>query len=496
MTDPVAPPVPLAPLGITQGEWEKYGDDDKVAHKANWIGYWNEYNEYYAANTLAGLDVDAAEEIEYYILEEIHVSPMQAQYVRVDVTTVPGDKMEELVGLGYLRAEQAEGEATNRDIRKVDKPSASATPKKKGEIPSPKSDDKSGKSDDRAGKSDDKSKKSDKVDSSKFTTKAPIAGKYEEGREKRETDDYLESISVITHLNFIDIPAHIFARIINAYVKIGSHDTGVSYEDVKVKMLVDKDGKENDPKTVAEALDRGAQIIDIIYWFKIAHDHRPKITFVTNLLPPQTTDPTLQAKALAYYYFFLMVRGHPPAGKAKVIGRDVPAFLTKILGMTEEPQRYANRICSFDLKKIPTEWIKTIDLKGISGKMQNRFALGLAGFRWLHALLVLTSDQEMGKEEQHGYDIAVKLASLSATWEMHAATRDPRVIEHFGSLNHELQNIFLAAFSKDVLDVALKAKLIPVMPISQPNNKRYKKWSEAHLAIFTSFIFKKATARI
>jgi len=173
-----------------------------------------------------------------------------------------------------------------------------------------------------------------------------------------------------------------------------------------------------------------------------------------------------------------MLRGHYPNERGTEIGPDIPQFCNKILKFTAAPYTISDKLCSFNIDKVPIGWVQRIDLRKFSSKIQQRVALGAPGYRCMTPFLYYEPRKTATDEAKECAAWVKRLAMKPADWAIFSATRSALIFERFKSLNKGLNNLMLECFTDAQFTEMLSpnVKLIVEKPNRDPRADHWKTW--------------------
>lgn len=286
------------------------------------------------------------------------------------------------------------------------------------------------------------------------------------------------------------------ARVINQAIQDVSKIHFVAPEDIKavaVDMSIQADGSYTPPRDLVQALEFGMKFFDAVYYFALPSDLRPKCAKPAAV---PVADPGLVAQAKSYLFMqalHIMIRGDYGSATGTAQGTDVPSFLSKICGMKVSPKALSDGLCSFEIQKVPKEWIKHLAWGDMAQSVQQRLGLGLAGFRLLGPFKMFPCKENATPEAKAAYKWVSELAVQPFDWALHSATRDPALIAKLGSFNKALTNLVLECFTE--ADIALMisptVKILSVMPVRDPRANGWISWGGSEKLVLSDPIFKK-----
>jgi hypothetical protein len=163
---------------------------------------------------------------------------------------------------------------------------------------------------------------------------------------------------------------------------------------------------------------------------------------------------------------------YPIAGEAN--GRVfVPKFLRTVMGLTENPSVYVQRLASFPINLFGGKWIRNVTIAGFGSEAITRLGLGVAGYRMFGPFKMFQPRAGLPANILEAVRAAREIAEAPADWLIHPVTRDAAVLTRFGNLNANLGNSILAAFTQADIDVMVNRRIIYATPVLDPLHLRH-----------------------
>lgn len=302
----------------------------------------------------------------------------------------------------------------------------------------------------------------------------------------------------VTTLNSTQIRISIadLAKVINQAIQDVSKIHFVSPEDLNVysiDAILQANGAATPPKNLVEALEYGTKFFDAVYYFSLTDALRPKVKE-----HPDKANRDVGRVAMAKQYLFLqalhiMIRGDYGKSSGTLTGVDVPQFLGKICGMKVSPLALSEALCSFEIQKVPKEWITELEWSDMAQSVQQRLGLGLAGYRLLGPFKLFPCKADASREALAAYEWVKNLASQPFDWALHSATREAALISKLGSFNKALTNLILECFTEDQIKVMIdgQVKILSVQPVRDPRANTWISWGGSEPLKLNNPIFKK-----
>jgi hypothetical protein len=281
----------------------------------------------------------------------------------------------------------------------------------------------------------------------------------------------------VPEFGIVHIDAEQTAQAFQTYLETGSKLTGVSLDDISVRVAVMPANPER--TNLAELLRSGMHLFDAMIWL---HAGRPDTKPLT--LDPtyaQESIPSLKsvANAVFYNFFMLLTQARYAPGRRLENPPRMPQFLTTIMGMDEPPHMYVERICSFDIQKFDPRWIRYVHFGNMGQETLSRFGLGVAGYRSFAPFGLYEPRAGVSARLLDSVAFARTIARSPATWGIHPVTRHPNVLTARGNLNKNLANLMLDVFTREQLDEMVTSKLLYAMPTREPSHRNYLTWAAA-----------------
>lgn len=273
----------------------------------------------------------------------------------------------------------------------------------------------------------------------------------------------------------IDIDAKTLADSIWLYLKDVAHIHVVSANDLSI--YLSPDGVR--PTSLPECLRYGSRFFDSIYYLALGDkdtvDHRR-----------YDSDPGREIlsikdvqRNLLLMYLYIMFRGNYPASTGTELQRDIPTFLSVMLGMNQSPSSVSQKLASFNLNKVPLQWVKHIPISQFSPEIQQRIALGSPGYRMMMPFVFYNCKPDAAQEVKDACEWVRKIASKPADWDIFSATRSAQLTQRVHSFNKSLGNLMLLAFTPQQLDemASPNVKIIFRVPVRDPRSDGWKSWT-------------------
>ena len=280
-----------------------------------------------------------------------------------------------------------------------------------------------------------------------------------------------------------------FMVFINMLVATGSELFRIEISDINV-YGTQADVDSEDP--VGALLRAGSPLLDIFAYLSLKD--RSKVTLQDStkspLLKEKKNTFTEVARALYFFFFMYLVRGTPGDDDAVVAGPLVPKFLTTIMKFSGKIASIRMIIASFDLRKLPGDWIKLVEIKNLGTETKQRLALQVAGYRMMKPFLYF----EPNKPGHEKYRVAVEAIrdfyNNGVVWDAHSVTRTAAFTAAVGPLNANMANLMLECYTDATLKEMAANQLIFQVPQKKYGFTQYLSYTKATFAPFKDKIFK------
>jgi len=224
------------------------------------------------------------------------------------------------------------------------------------------------------------------------------------------------------------------------------HDVRISAPVILDDLQVYKSPKGAVPTTVSQALHNGTKFFDAAYYLSLSNVEGIKLLDYDNDNRCGEENAVSQRKHAMILAIWCLLRGSYPHGQAVQPGTDVPAFIQNILGYRGTGTELTELLCSFDIMKIPLDWLKSVAWNRLPIEVRQRLSLGMAGFRLFTPFKILTPRNNISEQAKKAHDIVLALIRSGPTWDLFPPTRSAVVAARFGSLNKALESLMVNVF--------------------------------------------------
>lgn len=199
-----------------------------------------------------------------------------------------------------------------------------------------------------------------------------------------------------------------------------------------------------DPKNLEEHLQWVGKVLDGILWFQNGR-HASATRYISASDESEFQRASDNSKmALMQLVIFVLIKGHYPSSHGTAVGKDIPAFLSTVCSMTYSPADLASKVASFNLNKLPGDWVRGIPFESMGEEFLNRFSLVVAGYRLLSAFRVIKPKAKTAAHKEALDWIFTRLMEPSS-WKLLPITR-PSLLRHLGSLNTALTALMIEVY--------------------------------------------------
>lgn len=280
------------------------------------------------------------------------------------------------------------------------------------------------------------------------------------------------------------------AAALNAFVTAGSVRGQIAITDLSI---VSRHANNLEPfTTVADAISRGTRLFDALAYFSLHPDLRPDI--VHEELGEDEEDPAVDdiGRSLFYVFMFILIRGSAPSHIATNNTTPVPRFLSNVMNLTETPDVYADRLASFDIQLMHHGWVRHITLDGLDHTVQNRLALGVAGYRLPAALCIAELKQDLAPELVTAVEAVRNFVNRGMVWDCVGHVRSARFLDAVKNMNKNVGNLISLSVPDDVIARLVRLRVLFEAPVYDERFTQYLTWTNATFAEFDDFIFPQA----
>lgn len=217
-----------------------------------------------------------------------------------------------------------------------------------------------------------------------------------------------------------------------------------------------------DPFNLEQHLQWGGKVLDGIIWFQNGRHSSASRSINTCDESEFQRTSDLSKMALMQLVIFVLIKGHYPSSTGTTIGKDIPAFFHTVCSMNYSPAELASRVASFNLNKLPGDWVRGIPFANMGEEFLNRFSLGVAGYRLLAAFRVIKPKARTPEQVAALNWIFTRLMEPSS-WKLLPITRPP-LLKRLGSLNTALTSLMLEVYTREEIQKLKDEGVIAVVP--------------------------------
>lgn len=263
------------------------------------------------------------------------------------------------------------------------------------------------------------------------------------------------------------------------FLTIGSRIINLSIDQLNV--TANDDTIDAGTATVVNLIEHGNPVFNALLYVKLPLGNRPAVVRVPHADRKAAIPHGEIASAIFFQYFMIMTRGSPSDADDATAGTRVPKFLGTVLQLRQTPKYYHDILASFPLSAIGNDWVRYVQIGGLSTEARSRLSLGVAGYRVLAPFRYLSPHgrDTWTTEHENAYRVALQMAQLPASWDWHPATRDPNLTQRFGPLNANLNQLALMSFTGDDLANLVTTRAIFAVPVDNPTVRDWMSWTAA-----------------
>lgn len=298
------------------------------------------------------------------------------------------------------------------------------------------------------------------------------------------------------NIDTISIDYAALGQIINDVIADVSQLRVLSKEDLKVYSTEVSKSEENRltaPTDLKNAVESGTKFFDALIYFSLSTEKRPSVVAVREGDSVIKQSIAEVKTKLLWMALFIMIRGNYPSSGSSVVGADVPAFLATTCGMKISPKALAESLASFELEKLSLEWIRAINWSGMHQSIQQRLALGLAGYRLLGPFKILKLKAGVSDEVKRAYQFVQSIANQKPDYSILSATRSPNLVAKLGSFNNALSDLMFHCFTTEDLQKMKDLKVLYKVPVEDLRYRHWISWAADLKLDFTDPIFPEAS---
>lgn len=298
-------------------------------------------------------------------------------------------------------------------------------------------------------------------------------------------------------ISIIDFSAQDLANVLSPFLNQGSKPSYLTRDDLTVYKIK---YRSNSSVPTSDRIDENSdfstlmsignnKFFDVLFWLSLDPADRPPMTEIQEGSNDQPTQSGDICRALFVQYFFILTRGRVSNAATATVGTDMPKFLKVVLNCSESPLHYMEVVASFDMHKIGYEWVRYVPFGSMAREAVSRFGLGVAGYRMFSPFRMLQPRAGLPTNIMRAIDIARQMATASASWDLHPATRDNAILQTYGPLNANLGNLMLEAYDHGDLATLVTTKALFQIPTEDPMARQYRNWTVEYVPNVAANIF-------
>lgn len=174
---------------------------------------------------------------------------------------------------------------------------------------------------------------------------------------------------------------------------------------------------------------------------------------------------------------YIVLRGDYPTVAENTIAH-MPNFIKSVMGYDKSPDAMAKRLASFPVSRISKAWVKALDWTKVDVKYRTRFSLGVAGYRIIKSIMNLELKDASDQLAKDVRQVIKILVDSAPNFNWMSSTRAVGLVALMGPINDNLGNLMLHCFTKEVLEKAVKDKLIFKVPVLKQGVNDWKTWHD------------------
>lgn len=289
------------------------------------------------------------------------------------------------------------------------------------------------------------------------------------------------------HFGIVQFDFQRVAEILQNFIDVGSRKGAIAISDLNIVARTAVDN--NQFNSIVQAIESGTRLFDAIAYFSLPDDKRPPVK--VEPLDDGESDPTMMdiGRAVFFIWFLYLTRANIPSVDDAAGSFAIPRLLTGVMGLTEEPNEYIERVASFDLVKMDARWIQYVTINNIGQEVSNRLGLGVAGYRILSAIFADESKYQQNHGLNQQLDGLRKLYQRGPVWDVHPITRSAVFLNVVKNFNANLNNMLLILYDDTFLDQLKQLKFIFDKPIHNPRFNEFRSWNSNTFDNFTNKVF-------
>jgi hypothetical protein len=273
----------------------------------------------------------------------------------------------------------------------------------------------------------------------------------------------------------IQFDASLLGAVLENAVIFGSADNSLTASDLNVIVPSNSDSIET--TSVRDMIRAGTCLWDAIIAKGLSDNSEVNITYQTGA-DVDYTDSDIAHMLFTSFFFILTQDIH--------FGQNThsPKILTEVLGLKINPTDYKFGYSSFKATKVPKEWVKTIKMTNLGQKVQNRLALGTAGYRQMAACQVIELVPSAPASAKAAHAAICANVSAGLFWDFHPAFRSASFVQKFGSLNKTIASLLAKYGVPADIENAVSNKSLFAAPIFDSRHSAFGNLTTANFGLF------------
>jgi hypothetical protein len=297
----------------------------------------------------------------------------------------------------------------------------------------------------------------------------------------------------IQGMNVINQNPQVMATAFQNLLDIGSQPHRINVNQLRI---ISDDNTINHFDNMETALRVGTKFFDAVAYFLLPAAERPAVGHLGPFPRPEDRTGLFVTRRLFVLAFYMLTRGNLPRTDVADISAAVPAILRNVFNVNYSPNQLAISLGHVEIREFNHQWIRYINWDALSIVSRNRFGLGVAGYRLLSPFKTFPCEATVQNNQpvtvaqmQNAYNVARTLATLPYCWEIHPVTRDVNILQAFGPLNQNLENLMLACFSHALLTELDGNQTLFRYPVYNARARNYLTWDLAAVPGIVTPIF-------